>query len=125
MRLSLMVLNILEKVVNLSDEERKELSETLNKTNLSSVVSLVKLLENRLNTIIALKTLVFNFEKETNERDHIQKIIENSYSNLKKDREKELVKINKLKNTIKKEQKEGEDIYKRHPFVRTIIKSRS
>jgi hypothetical protein len=37
------------------------------------------LLENRFNTVSGLKHLVYDLEKFTNERDHIQKIIENNY----------------------------------------------
>lgn len=73
------ILNILDSIIKLTDEERKELSETLNKTKFSAVVALVKLLENRLNTVLGLKHLVYDLEKFTNERDHIQKIIENNY----------------------------------------------
>jgi hypothetical protein len=73
------VLNILENIVQLSNEERNELSTALNKTRLSAVVSLVKLLENRFNTVEVLKGLVFDLEKFTNERDHVQKIIECNY----------------------------------------------
>jgi len=73
------ILNILDSVINLTVVERKELSETLNKTKFSAIVSLVKLLKSRFNTVMALKTLVYDLEKYTNERDHIQKIIENNY----------------------------------------------
>ena len=55
----------------------------------------------------------------------LPKLIEKSYAHIKADREKELVKIKKLKNTIKKEQKEFNQIHKRHPFVKTIIASRA
>jgi hypothetical protein len=73
------ILNILDNIIKLTDEERTELSSTLNKTKLSAIVALVKLLENRFNTVLGLKHLVYNLEKFTNERDHIQKIIENNY----------------------------------------------
>jgi len=54
----------------------------------------------------------------------LPKMIDNSYLHIREDREKELVKINQLKNTINKEKKEVNEIYKRHIFVKTIIKSR-
>jgi hypothetical protein len=73
------ILNILDKIVQLSNEERAELSKALNRTKLSSIVSLVRLLENRYNTVQILKKLVFDYEKFTNERDHIQRIIESNY----------------------------------------------
>jgi len=73
------ILNILDKIIQLSTEERTELSKALNRTKLTAIVSLVKLLENRYNTVQILKKLVFDFEKFTNERDHIQRIIESNY----------------------------------------------
>lgn len=73
------ILNILDKIVQLTNDERTELSKALNRTKLTAIVSLVKLLENRYNTVQVLKKLVFDFEKFTNERDHIQKIIESNY----------------------------------------------
>jgi hypothetical protein len=73
------ILNILDKIVQLTNEERTELSKALNRTKLSAIVSLVKLLENRYNTVQVLKKLVFDYEKFTNERDHIQRIIESNY----------------------------------------------
>ncbi|WP_243349366.1 ATP-binding protein [Parabacteroides sp. FAFU027] len=73
------ILNILDKIVQLSDAERTELSNVLNRTKLSAIVSLVKLLRNRYLTVQGLKALVFDFEKFTNERDHIQQVVESNY----------------------------------------------
>lgn len=73
------ILDILEKVVNLTDEERDTLAKTLKKTNLSNITSLIKYLENRYNVVAILKTLIYELETFTNERDHIQKVIENNY----------------------------------------------
>lgn len=73
------ILSILDNIIKLSEEERNDLAKTLDKTKLSAIVSLVKLLENRYSTVSGLKHLVFDLEKFTNERDHIQKIIENNY----------------------------------------------
>jgi len=73
------ILEILENITDLSDEERKELANTLRKTKISSIVELVNLLENRFNVINVIKQMVFELEKFTNERDHIQKVVENNY----------------------------------------------
>lgn len=73
------ILGILENIIDLSDVERNELSKALQKTKLTSITALVNLLENRFDVIQVLKTLVFELEKFTNERDHIQKIIESNY----------------------------------------------
>lgn len=73
------ILDILESVVNLSDEEREILAHTLKKTSLSNITSLIKYLENRYNVVAILKTLIYKLASFTNERDHIQSVIENNY----------------------------------------------
>lgn len=73
------ILDILEKIVNLTDDERDTLSKTLQKTKLSNITSLIKYLENRYNVVAILKVLIYKLEKFTTERDHIQKVIENNY----------------------------------------------
>lgn len=73
------ILDILESVVNLSDEERETLAHTLKKTSLSNITSLIQYLENRYNVVAILKTLIYKLESFTNERDHIQTVIENNY----------------------------------------------
>lgn len=73
------ILEILENITDLSDEERIELANTLKKTKISSIVELVNLLENRFNVANVIKQMVFELEKFTNERDHIQKVVENNY----------------------------------------------
>jgi hypothetical protein len=73
------ILDILESVTKLNEEERDELAKTLKNTELKHIVSLVRFLENRFKTINYLKTLVFELERFTNEREHIQKAIESNY----------------------------------------------
>lgn len=73
------VLEIIDNVIKLSDEERELLAKSLKKTNLSNITKLVSLLESRYNVIQIIKSLVFDLEKFTTERDHIQKVIENNY----------------------------------------------
>ena len=73
------ILEILKNITDLSDEEKKDLARTLKKTKISSIVELVNLLENRFNVVNVIKQMVFEFEKFTNERDHIQKVVENNY----------------------------------------------
>ncbi|WP_321515537.1 ATP-binding protein [Marinifilum fragile] len=73
------LLSIIENVIQLSDEEREELAKTLKKTKLSNITKTIKLLEDRARVVAVLKMLVFDLEKFTNERDHIQKAIENNY----------------------------------------------
>ncbi|KFF00733.1 hypothetical protein IX39_08940 [Chryseobacterium formosense] len=73
------ILSILENIVELTDDERTELSKVLSKTKLSNITALVKLLEGRKNTISVIQRLVFDLAKFTNERDHIQVLVENNY----------------------------------------------
>lgn len=73
------ILSILENIVEMTDDERTELSKVLSKTKLNNIMALVKLLETRKNTINVIQRLVFDLEKFTTERDHIQIVIENNY----------------------------------------------
>ena len=73
------ILAILESVIKLGVEEREDLAKTLKNTELKHIVSLVRFLENRFKVINSLKVLVFDLEKYTNEREHIQKIVESNY----------------------------------------------
>ncbi len=73
------ILTIIDGIVKLSDEERDELARLLNETKFSHILNLVRLLENRHKAVEVLKILVFDLNKFTNERDHIQKVIENNY----------------------------------------------
>jgi len=73
------VLEIIDNIIKLSDEERELLAKSLRKTNFSKITRLIRLLENRFEVIRIIKSLVFDLEKFTTERDHIQKVIENNY----------------------------------------------
>lgn len=73
------ILSILESIIELTDEERTELSKVLSKTKINNITALVKLLESRKNTINTIQRLVFDLEKFTTERDHIQLLVENNY----------------------------------------------
>lgn len=73
------VLEIIDNVVKLTDEERQDLANILKSTKLSHITALIKFLESRFDVVEILKTLIFDLEKFTNEREHIQKVIENNY----------------------------------------------
>ncbi|MEA3451717.1 MAG: ATP-binding protein, partial [Bacteroidota bacterium] len=73
------IITIIEQVVELTKEQRSEFANILKKTKLSNVVRTIKLIENRFKAIEILRKLVFDLKKFTNERDHIQKAIENNY----------------------------------------------
>lgn len=73
------IINIMDSVANLTPEERIELNDVLKKTTLSKILRTVSSIQNRLKVIEALKKLVYDESVFTNERDHIQKIIESNY----------------------------------------------
>jgi hypothetical protein len=74
------ILKIIDSVVtDLDKEDREHLAKTLQTTSLKGVVRTIKMLEDRLTTVEMLKTLVFQNTTFTNERDHIQQIIESNY----------------------------------------------
>lgn len=73
------IINIMDNIINLTPDERKELNEVLKKTTLSKIIRTVSIIQNRLKVIETLKILVHDETKFTNERDHIQKIIEENY----------------------------------------------
>jgi len=73
------VINIIEGVVRLTPEEREELAATLRATTLSRINSAISLVKNRMLVVEGLKQLIYDLERFTNERDHIQAIIEENY----------------------------------------------
>ena len=73
------VLTVIDEIVKLNHTQRKELADILKKTKLENIIESTKFIENRYRVIETLKHIVFELEKYANERDHIQKIIENNY----------------------------------------------
>jgi hypothetical protein len=73
------IIEIIGQIINLSNEDRAELSLLLKKTTISKISRTINLIESRFKVIELLKHLVFELTKFTNERDHIQKAIEENY----------------------------------------------
>lgn len=73
------IITILDSIQKLTSEEREQLADTLRKYEPSSVVKLLNTVKFRNEIIEMLKTLIYDNTKFTNERDHIQKIIEQNY----------------------------------------------
>jgi len=73
------IISILENIVKLNPEERQNLTDILKITNLSHVTNLLKMIEERYRTYYALREMVFNKNLKANERDHLQKLIEDAY----------------------------------------------
>ncbi len=73
------IIDILSEVIKLDDEERNHLLEILKKNKLQKVLQTINLINDRYKTVEILRQLVFRPELNTNERDHIQKVIESNY----------------------------------------------
>ncbi|MBD2341462.1 ATP-binding protein [Calothrix sp. FACHB-156] len=73
------LIEVLGEITTLESDELEHLSQSLKVTKLSNIIKTVKLIEDRYKAIEELKSLVFNKELNANERDHIQKFIENHY----------------------------------------------
>lgn len=73
------LLFIIDKVLWLSKEDKSTFVGLLWNIQLSSIISTVKLLENRYKIIEGLKDIVFKKELKANEKDHIQIIINENY----------------------------------------------
>lgn len=59
------ILYIIEGVVNLTKEERKELTNVLKRSSFSKILATIKLVENRFTIVELLRTLVFDLKKFT------------------------------------------------------------
>ena len=73
------VLNIIASITELDSNERKELSDILKVTKLNRIVKTINLINDRYKTVEILKQLVFNKSLKANERDHLQKVVEENY----------------------------------------------
>lgn len=73
------ILAIINEIVDLDFEEREDLLKLLRSTKLSGVIRTIKLIANRYEVVDQLKQLVFNEELKANERDHIQKMVDENY----------------------------------------------
>ncbi|WP_439585658.1 ATP-binding protein [Dyadobacter bucti] len=73
------LLRIIDEVVDLDTEERKDFVELFKTTKLNRIVDCIKLIEDRYKTYYHLRDLVFNPDLKANEVNHLQKVIENHY----------------------------------------------
>jgi len=72
-------LAILESVVTLTPEQRKNFADILKRSSLEHIIDVINLVQRRYDVITELKSIVYEYSKFANERDHIQKIIEQHY----------------------------------------------
>lgn len=73
------ILKIVSEIVDLDFNERKDLLTLLQSTTLSNIIRTMKLITNRRKVVNNLKELVFNKKLNANERDHVQKIVDEHY----------------------------------------------
>jgi len=73
------VLTIIEGIVDLTPEQRSEFASVLKRTKLENIIVAIKFIEDRYKVIEALKRIIFDLAEYANERDHVQKIIEQHY----------------------------------------------
>ena len=70
---------ILEEILDMDSNDRKELAEILNYARLSNITKTINILKDRYKAVEELKLLVFNKELKANEVAHVQKMIESHY----------------------------------------------
>ena len=73
------IIDLIGEIVKLDESERRELSELLKVTELNKILKTTTLIKDRFAVVEVLKQLVYNKDLKANERDHIQKIIEENY----------------------------------------------
>lgn len=70
---------ILEEILDMDSNDRKELAEILNYASLANITKTINLLKDRHIAVQELKQLIYNKDLKANEVDHIQKMIEAHY----------------------------------------------
>ena len=73
------LLSIVEQVVALTPEQRKDFASILQRTKLQFIVDAIGVIERRIGDIEKLKQIVFDMSRFANERYHIQKIMEHCF----------------------------------------------
>lgn len=73
------VLSIIDEIVQLSPKQREEFASVLKRTHLENIIATIRFIEDRYKVIEILKTIVFDYAGYANERDNVQKIVEQHY----------------------------------------------
>ena len=73
------VISIIDEIIELSPQQRQHFSDILKRTRLANIIDSIKFIEERYKVIETLKTIIYNLPDYANERDHLQKIIEQHY----------------------------------------------
>ena len=74
-----LIKTILEQLQELTEEEKQDLLDILNRTSLSHIIKTTKEIDHRLEVLNKLKILISEHEKETLEVKHIQKILDENF----------------------------------------------
>lgn len=70
------VLEIIDQIVKLDSDERKEFSDILKVTNMSKIIKTMNLIKDRFEILGLLSEILFNHELKADEVHHLQKIVE-------------------------------------------------
>lgn len=73
------ILQIVEQVVSLTPEQRSNFANILQRTKLQYIVDVIETIERRIAIVEELKKIVFDYTSFANERDHVQKIVEQHF----------------------------------------------
>ncbi|MEE0885090.1 MAG: ATP-binding protein [Faecalimonas sp.] len=73
------VLAIVEQIVELTPKQRQDFSDMLKKTKLENIIDAIKFVQDRYKVIELLRTIVYDLTRYANERDHVQKIVEQHF----------------------------------------------
>lgn len=73
------VLKVVDEIIKLNTQQRKQLADILRKTHLENIIDTISFIEGRYTVIEILKSIIYDLKEFTNERNHIQKIIEKNY----------------------------------------------
>ncbi len=75
---SSLVMKVLSHIAELSEEESRTLEDILNRTHLSNIVKTIAEIDNRLQSLQDIHSLLFDNEKETLEVKHLQRVLDNN-----------------------------------------------
>lgn len=75
------ILSIVEQIVDLTSEQRAKFAAVLKQTRLEHIIEIIDMLQQRYDVIYTLREIVYDKDlaRFANERDHIQRIVENHY----------------------------------------------
>lgn len=73
------ILLVIEQIVDLTPEQRAKFTSVLRKTKLAHIIDMVDILQQRYFIIQELRKIVYDMGKFSNERTHVQRIVESNY----------------------------------------------